>query len=44
MDVDTPRREPGPIDSDAFSIPERVECDATVANSVRLIIAVIKPD
>ena len=44
MDIDTPLRELGPIDSDAFFIPEGVECDATVANSVRLIIAVINPD
>jgi hypothetical protein len=44
MDIDTPRREPGPIDSDAFFIPEGVECDATVTNSVRLIFAVIKPN
>ena len=29
---------------DAFFIPEGVECDATVVNSVRLYIAVIKPD
>jgi len=29
---------------DAFFIPEGAECDATVANSVRLYIAVIKPD
>ena len=29
---------------DAFFIPEGVECDAAVANSVRLYITVIKPD
>ena len=29
---------------DAFFIPEGVECDATVANSVRLTFAFIKPD
>jgi len=29
---------------DAFFIPEGVECSATVANSVRLFITVIKPD
>ncbi|MCH8228435.1 MAG: DUF861 domain-containing protein, partial [Proteobacteria bacterium] len=29
---------------DAFFIPEGVECSATVANSVRLYITVIKPD
>ena len=29
---------------DAFFIPQGVECDATVANSVRLYIAVVKSD